>query len=696
MNDQPAPVADRSQRSARFFNYLHRYKNLLRKRWWVLPITIAVGVTIEGFRVWKAPPSFVSMGQMIMSIKITTSTTGTGYSEEYQNFLGTQVGLMRSPGVQERAAERVRALKPNLAPVPVKVDVAVSPKTTIFNLQAVGREAEYTRAYLDAVMEVFLQKKAELRAQPSEKTLEGITKQVISLDSDLKRLEEEEIAFRATNNVVFIDEQVKSTAADLVQKQRRLDAFKSEYQLLTMLSLEQNLERQQKNDAVPSTGDDKDLTSTPANVLHTDYLREKQQLQLKKVELKEWSDILRPKHPRMIALNEEIARREKLLEIFKDQGKEQIESRRDAIALQITNLDQEIKAMDRASLDLTSKLSLYEGIRTKKLGIQKLRDDLQRALQSVGVEKDIDPGTVNILEPARPAIPAQMNLVKAFILAAALGLLGGLGLLVVADRLDDRPTSFTDLQDMFDEPVLGQIPLEFGKNGKPGVELLQAEDERHAFLEAYRNLRSSLLYMATQGKRPRVVLVTSAIPSDGKSMTTANLAITMALSGSRVLLVDADMRKGLLHKRFGLESGPGLNEVLTGQLSWNQAVNPTSTASLSLLPRGNTARNPGEMFLNPKTHEIIKELAAQYDYVIFDTAPVMAADDVTSLAPHIEGVIFVIRANYTSGRVARAALELLYQREVSVLGLVFNGVQTSGGEYYYYRYKDYYSDYKSA
>src|SRR5204862_8135445 len=113
-------------------------------------------------------------------------------------------------------------------------------------------------------------------------------------------------------------------------------------------------------------------------------------------------------------------------------------------------------------------------------------------------------------------------------------------------------------------------------------------------------------------------------------------------------------------------------------------------------PRGNTSRNPGEMFLDPSMLSLIKELGAQYDYVIFDTAPVMAADDVTSLSPHVEGVIFVIRANYTSGRVARAALDLLYQREVSVLGLVFNGVQTNAGEYYYYRYKDYYSDYKSA
>jgi capsular exopolysaccharide synthesis family protein len=313
-------------------------------------------------------------------------------------------------------------------------------------------------------------------------------------------------------------------------------------------------------------------------------------------------------------------------------------------------------------------------------------------MQSIGVEKEINPDSVALLDKATPAIPAHGSLVKAYIIAVVLGLLASLGVLLLVDRLDDRPASFTDLQDMFDEPVLGQIPYEAPRPGeRGGLALLHADDDRHAFLEAYRNLRSSLLYMATQGQRPRVLVVTSAIPGDGKSMTTANLAITMALAGSRVLLVDADLRKGLLHRRFGVEGSTGLTEVLTGRVPTAQAIVTTTTSNLFLLPRGDTARNPGEMFLKSSTRDLIKELAAQFDYVIFDTAPVMAADDVTSLAPHVEGVLFVIRAGFTSGRVARAALDLLYQREVAVLGLVFNGVQSDAGEYYYYRYKDYYA-----
>lgn len=692
MSEHEQHSTSRSARSAHFFNYLHRYRLLLRKRWWVLLITLVLGLGVQALLIWKTPPTYISQGRMIMNIKITSTTgTGTGFSEEFSNFLGTQQQLMRSARVRERAAERVRALKPELKPVPVDLVTSVSPKTTIFNLQAIGGEPEYTRAYLDAAMEEYVALKTEMRASTSDTTLARIMEQLKSLEQDLRKYEDEEMAFKATNNVAFITEHVTSIASYLVQKNRQLDSARSDYQLQTMLSLEQNLEGGAKPDAeITNPG------RTPLVVLQDDYRRDQQQLQLKRAELQEWSAILKPKHPRIIALNEEIARREKMLMIIKDLGRDQLGRARDALSLQITNLEREVKELDVRSLDLSTKLSQYERIQANKKNIQNLHDNLQRAVQSLGVEKEVTPDTVTTLDRATPALPARGSIVKSLIRAAVLGLAAGLFLLFIVDRLDDRPTSFTDLQDTFDELVLGQIPLETGKAARNGVGLLRADDDRHAFLEAYRNLRSSLLYMATEGKRPRVMLVTSGIPGDGKSMTTANLAITMALGGSRVLLVDADLRKGLLHRRFGLEATQGFTEVITGKIAWEKVILPTSTANLTLLPRGDTCRNPGELFLKPSTHDLIKQFSEKYDYVIFDTAPVMAADDVTSLAPHVEGVLFVIRANYTSGRVARAALELLYQREVDVLGLVFNGVQTNTSDYYYYRYKDYYAEKKSA
>jgi capsular exopolysaccharide synthesis family protein len=260
------------------------------------------------------------------------------------------------------------------------------------------------------------------------------------------------------------------------------------------------------------------------------------------------------------------------------------------------------------------------------------------------------------------------------------------------DRFDDRVSSFADLQDIFDEAVLAQVPRESILNPNGKLDLIHLQDDRHAFAEAYRNLRSSLLYMGEDGKTPKLLLVTSSIPSEGKSVTVANLGITLAESGARVLLVDGDLRKGTLHEYFGKQAAPGLTEVLASEVDWKAAAQLTHVPNLSVITRGRTSRNPSELFLATLTKNLLVELNSNYDVVLLDSAPVMAADDVATLAPLVDGVIFIVRANFTSARVARAALDLLYQRRVNILGLTLNAVAADSSEYYYYKYKSYYTD----
>ena len=244
--------------------------------------------------------------------------------------------------------------------------------------------------------------------------------------------------------------------------------------------------------------------------------------------------------------------------------------------------------------------------------------------------------------------------------------------------------------------MLFRSPREKFRGPKREVALIGPADERHSFVEAYRNLRSSLLYMAETGARPKIIIVTSSVPNEGKSMTSSNLSITLANTGSRVLLVDADARKGALHTRFEVPAIPGLTEVLQHGFNWEEAVQATKFPNLSLLPQGTFAPNASELFISDVTKEFLRNAAAKYDYVIVDTVPVMAADDVTSLAPHVDGVLFVIRAEFTSARVARAALYALYQRQARVLGLIFNAARPSFEDYYYYRYKGYYKQHTTA
>jgi len=682
----PTPP-DRAKRSSQFHSRLLRLRLRLQRHWWIPALTIALAVIVQGFLMKRQAPSYTSLSQMIVSIKLSIPE-GSVYNEEMSNFLGTQVALMQSASVLDRVALRLQNTRPELKPCLVRLVVSVTPKTTIFVLRATGEEPAYTKAYLQACMEEYIALKKEMRTQTSESTLAGITAELGRLERELQEGEGALVDFQASNSVVFLQEQGNSAGSYLATLNRQMADLQTELQLLNLLTLEQNLERKQKT--VP--GEAGPATATPES--DNQYLAAKQQIQMLKVEQQDLGEFLRPKHPKMVALSEDISRREKLLTILRQQSQDQLERRRSSQALQLENLQKQITEWEAKSLDASKRIAEFQKIRSNNQRVQGLYDRLLATMQTVDVNKDISPESVNIMQPASEAYPSVSNLAKNFLVAALFGLGLGIGVLVLLDRLDDRMNSFSELEDHFDEPLVGQIPKD--RAAKGDSPLLQPQDERHAFVEAYRNFRSALLFLGDDAPKPRVLLLTSSIPNDGKSLTTANLAVTMANSGSRVLLVDADLRKGVLHQRFGVPNHAGLSEALAGVHLWNQLVQPTQVPGLFLLPRGAVTHASGELFLQPGTRPFLQAAASQYDYVILDTPPVMAADDVSSLAPLVDGVLFVIRAQHTSARIARAALEVLYQRGIKVLGLVFNAVEPSGGEYYYYRYHDYYATYPKA
>jgi capsular exopolysaccharide synthesis family protein len=415
-----------------------------------------------------------------------------------------------------------------------------------------------------------------------------------------------------------------------------------------------------------------------------DYLKAKQHVVLLEQQWKEWSVNLRPQHPKMVDLQEEIDRQKSLLEIFRSQTQEQLTSRRHALGLQIQNLDQQIEHWTARALEISKKMADYDAIKERIQRLQTMYDGFLISERTVDVEKQINPESVTILQPATAAVLVDRDMFKQLLLAGLLGLaLGGI-VLVVLRRLDDRPHSLTEIQDLFDETVLGQIPHVRVKDKKAGVPVLTEDDQRHALAEAYRYLRSSIMFLSSNDKPPRTILVTSAIPGDGKSMTAANLAVMLAWSGARVLLVDADLRRGSIHQQFAVPAAPGLAEVLDEQQAWARVVTRNSVDNLSIVPRGTTPRHPGELFVKSIKEQFLKEAGGQYDFVLLDSPPIMAADDVSNLAPFVDGVLMVIRASYTSARVARAALDLLYLRKAKVLGIVFNGVSSACGDYYYY------------
>jgi succinoglycan biosynthesis transport protein ExoP len=191
-------------------------------------------------------------------------------------------------------------------------------------------------------------------------------------------------------------------------------------------------------------------------------------------------------------------------------------------------------------------------------------------------------------------------------------------------------------------------------------------------------------------QHPKVVLVTSAEPNEGKTTVTVNLAHTLAFGGSRVLLVDGDLRKGTLCKMLGLQPSPGLSDLLDDQAMGDKVIQTNGVPNISFIASGKIHRNPGDAFLSTELKDLLTAWRQQFDYVLIDSSPIFAADDAPTLAPKVDGVIFVVRSRFSRARAVSTALEVLRQRQAKVLGVVYNRAKAGRKDHYYYNYKEYY------
>jgi capsular exopolysaccharide synthesis family protein len=679
--------------STSFITRLHRYKALLQRRWWIPLLTICLGLFVQAWLIYQTPPSFQSTSKMMLAGKMNISQNAV-YSEDSVNFYGTQIQLMQSVEVKRSAEALVRATHPEMQPVLVEITVAQKPRTSIFDLIAIGSTPEYTQAYLNATMQKFLDFKKGMRESQGSNVTTAITENLIQVEKDLRTSEDEMLEFQKQNNIGFIQEEQNSAAQYLVRLNQQHAQLKTEYDLLSLLDLDQNLDRTQgRTDSNPSSSgtqstDDKGLAFSDIGP-EADYLKAKQALQLLKAERETLSKDLRPKHPKIIKLDEEVRKQEKLIELFRQDTVEKLETRRKSIGKQMENLQANIKEWETKALDLSQRLAQFNRIKGKADRLKTLYDRLTNNLKEVNVSQSVDSGDqISIMEMATAPMSVRPGLLKSLLVGLGCGALAGIGILLLLDRIDDRMASFGEFQHQFSENVLGQIPKE---KTKGRVTLLQPDDARHVFAESYRNIRSSIFFMPYEGPRPKTLLVTSSVPNEGKSTISSNLAITMALSGARTLLIDGDLRRGALREAFGVSSKIGFSEVLKQEVNWQEVVVPTSYPSLFLLPRGKTLGQPSEHLLRESTDQLLREMYSHYDYIIIDSSPVLAADDSTSLAPKIDATLFVVRLSYTSARLTRKSLELLYNRQVNVPGVILNYVDTSLPEYYYYQYSEYYN-----
>jgi capsular exopolysaccharide synthesis family protein len=648
-----------------------RYLRFLARKWWLVALTIIACVGGQAYVALNEPTEYSSFARLMVGGKVKLPEGGL-FSEEALNFFGTQIELMQSEKIKERAHAAVKAAQPEINRATVQLQVTQIRRTSIFQLKATSLDGAYAQAFLNALVDEYLAYKKEMRAVASDDTLATLTAKLLQQDKELKSDQEKLHQFKKANNVALLQE-MGSAAGNYLARLTRLTTQLSDLQVeekvLAALSTEENVANQMK-----ARGGDSKLVNDSVTVgllPPADYLTAKQQAQLLKFQRDEWGQVMRPEHPKMAKLAEDIARVEKLTEVYHQQSREQLESARRSVGLRITSVEASILTWEAKVLEANTRMADFDQIKATVARSQSLYDHLLRLLQNVDVNKNLEPESIVQLE--RATLAAALNqLPLKLAVAATVGLLLGLGLLVVWERRDDRLSSLNELREQFQETVVAQVPQVPGVSRRRPLKPISANDERSIFAESIRHVYSSLQFRDGSGRAPKYLLITSAVPDEGKSTISANLAMTMALAGSRVLLIDTDLTRGGLHQTLGTPVAPGLVELFTQGLPFEKVIASVEHPNLHLIPRGQMNELPHSFYLNPAQCQQLKEWAKPYDYVVFDSAPVFAGADAVTLAPQMDGVFIVVRRRYSRAGLLTQALEMLYQRRAKVLGLVFN------------------------
>lgn len=329
-------------------------------------------------------------------------------------------------------------------------------------------------------------------------------------------------------------------------------------------------------------------------------------------------------------------------------------------------------ALEQRAKEYRSELSQLEETHTL----------LNGTYQQLRINQAARISNVRVLSKAYPSpAPVSPNIPRGVVISFAFGLVLALCLAILLERGDDRVHTPAAVERLGGYPVLAQIPRAASEKE---VILFGEIDTRSPILEGIRLLRSSLYLSAAE--MPRVLGVTSTGPAEGKSTIAINLAISMAMDGKRVVLVDADLRRPSLYEYFHFQQDVGLTDAVQGKVSLNDALFVSYIEGLTLLPTGTLPKNPPELLNARRTREIIAELAERFDAVILDAPPAAGLSDTLVISTLVDGLLLVVSAEQTHSSQLQSVLRTLQQVGAPIIGYVYNKVKLSKNEANYYSY----------
>ncbi len=397
--------------------------------------------------------------------------------------------------------------------------------------------------------------------------------------------------------------------------------------------------------------------------------------------------IFKPSYPSMQQLAAKIEEVESGLAKEKQDIISSISSNYSRLKQQESLLTKAVKAQEEKILNLKDKSVSYNILKREWETNRQLYKGLLERMKEVSVMSGMEKNTASVIDVARvPMGPSSPNLLLNSMIGSLLGLMSGLGLAFFLNFMDKRVKNIDDLELLVKLPSLGLVPhIEVAENSSLDMESIVSPSGVCA--EAYRSVRTSLMYSTAKGL-PKSLMVTSSTGAEGKSSASINLSIALARNGSKVLLVDADLRKPRLHKVFSVPSGPGLTETLVSEERPNiYSVNQVE--NLDFMPSGVRPPNPAEILGSSRVTEFVDALSNDYDVILFDSCPILGLADAVAMSTRVDGVIYMVAGDKSDREMVKRSVSRLKSVNATILGTVLNNVDVNDGRspYLYYQYQ---------
>lgn len=571
--------------------------------------------------------------------------------------------------------------------------IVVIPNTRVIEIHYASPDRELAAQIVNTLATTYKEENYKTKFESTMQASDWLSKQLVDLQIKVETSQEKLVQFQKDHEILGTDEKSNIITNKLDELNRELTAAEADRMQKQAIYQQVKTGDPLAAAAAIAPGGSGTTMSNAASLM--EHLRGQQSdLRVKVAEL---STQFGPSYPKVAELNNQIKQvdaelrtetakvmdgirnqylaalqREKLLQADFDRQKQEANKLNES-AIQYSMLKR----------DVDSSRQIYEGL------LQKMKE--------AGVNAGLRSNNFRILDTARvPTAPSEPNIPRNMAFALALALTSGIGLAFLLESLDNTVRTTEQAQQISGLPSLGLIPMgtrtDEGRgsrrlaltSSKEAVELITTARPQSQMAESYRALRTSLL-LSSLGAPPKVILVTSALPQEGKTTTSINTAVVLAQKGVRVLLIDADMRRPSVHKTLGMAPGSGLSNVLTGTATAQAAITRSpQLANLFVLPSGTPPPNPAELLASGNMRSMLAQLREEYDHIVIDTPPTLSVTDAVVLSTRADAVVLVIRSGQTTKTALRRARDLLMQVNARVCGVLLNAVDLASPDYYYY------------